>query len=57
MSDYNCFYDLQDQLKTQIKGTRKRDKENYVKQIQPDTPLNMLWKKVGYISDKPKKEP
>jgi hypothetical protein len=56
MSDYNRFCNLQDQLKTQIEETRKRDKKNYVKQIHPDTPLNMLWIKVGYISDKPKKE-
>jgi hypothetical protein len=31
MSDYNRFCDLQDQLKTQIEETRKRDKKNYVK--------------------------
>jgi hypothetical protein len=57
MSDYNRFCDFQDQLKTQREETRKRDKENYVKKIHPDISLKMLWKRVGYISDKPKKEP
>jgi hypothetical protein len=46
MSDYNRFCDLQDQLKTQIGETRKKDKENYMKKIHTDTSLKMLWKKV-----------
>jgi ribonuclease HI len=56
LKHYNNFCELQKQINRLIAKTSKKNKTEMVLNINPETPLNMLWNKVHFISGKPRRE-